>query len=154
MKIPYSKQKRGYYCGPASLQMVFGYFRHYISQDKLAEKGRTRHDRGTSRAGMIRVARENGFHTYAQNDSDLPKIADFLKRRLPVIVNFIEPSDEEGHYAVVSGLSGKQIILNDPWNGKNFKLDIRDFLERWRGGRNSRKWLLVISKTDLQSDKR
>jgi DNA-binding MarR family transcriptional regulator len=36
--------------------------------------------------------------------------------------------------------------MNDPWYGKNFKMEKGEFVKRWRSEyEESRKWLMVIS---------
>lgn len=148
LKIPYDKQENDYDCGPASLQMAFDYFKFHISQYKLEKEGKTNPKTGTNHENMIHVARKNGFHTYVNTNSSVSEIKEFLKQKKPIIVDYIEPSSEEGHYSIVSGLSKEYITLNDPWNGKDFKVEIDNFLKRWRN-KNSHRWILVISKNML-----
>ncbi len=122
LNIPYHKQKNSYYCGPATLQMIFEYFKYNLSQQKIAKQASTDLKRRTKNRDMIRVAVKNGFYVYASDNSTLSKIRYFLEKGLPVIVDFIEPTDNETHFAVASDITPRHIVLEDPFNGKNFKL--------------------------------
>lgn len=72
---------------------------------------------------------------------------------IPVIVDYTEPTSNEGHYAVVIGFNKKRIILNDPWNGKDFSLPYKEFERRWidHNGRWSNRWYLVLSKKEFST---
>ncbi|PIR95972.1 MAG: hypothetical protein COT92_03550 [Candidatus Doudnabacteria bacterium CG10_big_fil_rev_8_21_14_0_10_42_18] len=154
LKIPYHQQKTVYNCGPASLQIVFDYFHVYVAQSDLAKKGHTNKNSGTSHKDMIKLATANNFFCYVNNDSQITEITDFLARDLPVIINYIEPSDNDSHYAVVSGITHTDIILNDPWNGKNFSLSRKEFENRWHDSKNAhKKWLMVLSKEKFELGK-
>lgn len=147
LQIPYHRQKTSYSCGPASLQIIFDYFKVYATQSGLAAKGHTSKRKGTSHKDMIKLAVGNNFFCYVNNDAQLSDITDFLAKELPVIVNYIEPSDNDSHYAVVSGVTRKDVILHDPWNGKNFHISRKEFEERWHDGKNiHKKWLMVLAK--------
>ena len=147
LNIPYHKQKNSYYCGPAALQMVFAYFKYRLSQQKIAREARTNARHGTKNRALIRVAVKNGFYVYAQNNSTFLKIQYFLKKGWPVIVNFIEPTDNEGHYAVVSDITPGHIVLQDPFNGKGLKIPRLEFLPRWHNKKNTQKrWLMTVAK--------
>jgi len=152
--IPYHPQKMDYLCGPASLQMVFGYFKDNVSQTKIAKEALTDVEQGTDNAEMIRVATERGFYVYVNDHSTFYEIRHFLERGLPVIVNYIEPSHDDGHFAVVSGMTSRKMILHDPWNGKDFKMSYKEFTKRWYGEKNKhREWIMVVSSEDFKLGK-
>ncbi len=157
LRVPYHRQKTDYLCGPASLQMVFGYFNKFKSQEKLAKLLKTSPKTGTLHENMIKVVVKNGFHCYAKENSTIREIKHFLNQKLPVIVYYLEPDTEEDHIAIVSGYSRNSLILSDPWNGKNFRLSNKVFLGRWHDhfeGQVYRCWLMVISKKNLNLDKK
>ncbi len=143
--IPFVKQKNDYFCGPASLQMVFSYFDFDTDQEFLAKKMKTDEDIGTKKKRMIRTVKKSGFHYCAKTNATLKELDSLIRKKIPVIVNYVEPTDEESHYAVVIGFSPKKIIFNDPWNGGDFRLDKKEFLKRWRGPRDGKiRWMLAI----------
>lgn len=156
LKIPFYKQDMDYTCGPASLQMVLSFLGDFKSEKSLSEEAHTDRDVGTKHNAMIETARREGFYCYVNNDSSWNEIKSFLTEGLPVIIHFTEPQGEEGHYAVVVGFEKGEIILNDPWNGKNFKMAKKEFLPRWRGSQGShryKKWIMVISDKDFELGK-
>lgn len=154
MKIPYHRQSTGYNCAPASLQMLLEFFGVYKSQKELAKKLKTTAKDGTGHERIIDFVAKHGFFCYASDNSTLEEIKGFIKRGYPVLVNFIEPSDEEGHYALIVGINKNEIILNDPWNGRGFKISKADFKKRWRDSKNKYKqWMMVISRENFNLGK-
>ena len=156
LKIPFYQQDTDHTCGPASLQMVLSFLGDFKSEKKLSEEAHTNHDIGTRHDAMIETARKEGFYCYVNNDSSWDEIKNFLALGLPVIIHFAEPQTEEGHYAVVVGFEKGEIILNDPWNGKNFTMKKKEFLPRWRGTQGNhqyKKWIMIISKNDFNLGK-
>lgn len=154
IRLPYYAQKTDYYCGPAVLQMVLKYFNFWQPQKKIARAAGTNNDTGTDNHNMIKVATACGFYCYVNNNSTFFEIRHFLEKGLPVIVNYIEPTDNEGHFAVVSGITGRSITLNDPWNGRNFKLSQQEFLRRWHDQKNiHHEWIMVVAKEDFHLGK-
>lgn len=149
INIPFVRQKTHYFCGPASLQMIFGYFNFSKCQNELAKKLQTCEEIGTPIYKMIETVMDHGFYYQAKNGTTLKDVYNMLIEKIPVIVNFIEPTDEESHYAVVSGMTKNDIILDDPWNGKNFKISKSEFLKRWRG--EAKRWSLAISRDNVFS---
>ncbi len=149
LAIPYHKQSEEHTCGPAVLQMAFEYFGYLRPQHELVEHTATSPETGTNTALMVKAATEHGFYCYVNTHSSLREIRYFLKQELPVIVNFIEPSSDSGHFAVVSGLTPFSILLNDPWNGKNFRMSRKQFLARWYSEHQIEDvaWLMVLSRS-------
>jgi len=156
LKVPFYKQDSDYTCGPTSLQMVFQFLGKFKSEATLAKEAQTDAEDGTTHAGMIDAARKGGFYCYANNESSVEEIKSFLKNGLPAIVHFNEPSSDTGHYSVIVGAEKGNFILNDPWNGRNFKIDENDFLKRWYGAEHKnihKKWIMVLSKDDFNLGK-
>jgi predicted double-glycine peptidase len=150
MKIPFFKQDVNYSCGPAVIQMVLKFYGKFFSEEELMKRLKTNKNIGTRHEDMIDVTTKEGFYVYSNNGSSFQEIDLFLKEKKPIVVNFIEPNDNEGHYSVVVGLNDEDIILNDPWNGPNFKMKKTDFEKRWfsEDGRNN-KWIMVVSDKDF-----
>lgn len=146
LRVPYYKQDKIYTCGPASLQMVFKFLGEFESEKTLTKKTGTSPDTGTSHKSMVSVARSKGFVCREIKRASLDDLAESLENGLPVIVNFIEPTDNTSHYAVVTSIERGEVILNDPWNGKDFKIEEKEFVSRWHNKKNtSKRWMLVIS---------
>lgn len=143
--IPFFKQKTSYTCGPTALEMVFSFFGKKLTQSQLAEEGHTNKNFGTSHKDMINTACKEGFFCYVNENSSIEEIKHLLSVKLPVIIDFTESG--EGHYSVVSGISSRKIILNDPWEGKNTTLSIKNFTDRWHDNlTKSKGWIMALSK--------
>lgn len=149
VNLPYFKQDTDYSCGPAVMQMVFRFYGKVFSEDKLIKKLKTNKDLGTAHQAMIELALAEGFYVYVNNESSLEEIKFFHNKNIPVIVHYLEPESEDGHYAVAIDTEEDKVILNDPWNGEKFKISYKDFEKRWRNEKgNNKKWIMVISTED------
>lgn len=154
--LPFFEQKNEYTCGPASLEMVLKFFGVIFSQKKLAQALHTRKDIGTKHSSIIQFARKHGFFVYVNNHSTLDEVKHFLHKQLCPIIHFTEPFYKEGHYAVVISIDKKQVHLNDPWYGADYKIPLKKFTTLWHAsqeGEYFRRWLLVLSKEDLSFGK-
>lgn len=149
MNIPYYKQKTDYTCGPACLKMVFEYLGEKTTKRELAAILNTTPEAGTHTDEMSRVARAHGFAAFEKRDASLEDIKDFISRDHPVIVDFIEPGEEERHFSVIVGFDENNFIFNDPWHGEGFTMPIDEFEKRWASPENRYpKWLMVVSKRE------
>jgi predicted double-glycine peptidase len=147
MNIPYLEQGTPYSCGPAALSMVFLFYGINKTEEELSERLRTNKHVGTLHSDLIRVAREEGFYVFENEDSSIVEIDGLLKLRIPVIVHFAEPSENDNHYAVVVKVDDTHLMLNDSWNGEKVMMEIDDFVERWSSEHTSQdKWLIAISR--------
>ncbi len=156
LNIPFYKQDTGYTCGPASLQMAFSFLGKFKSESALTKEAKTNKE-GTTHEGMIETALREKFYCYVNEGSSIEEIKYFVHLGLPVIVDYTEPSGEDGHYAVMSGYQDGHIILNDPWNGKGFKLPEKEFISRWyddhKLNHRCERWIMVLSKTEINIGK-
>jgi len=143
--LHYFHQKRGYTCGPASMKMIFDFFGLRIGEEKLKKLLKANKKIGTKHLPLIKLALKNGFYCFVHNNSLLNDVKSLVDRDLPVIVHYIEPLTNEEHYSVIIGYKRNKIIMNDPWAGKNFKIKISDFEQRWHGEGN-KKWMMAISR--------
>ena len=153
LNIPYYRQKNIYSCGPAALQMVFSFLGKKETQKKLMKLADINKKEiksvGIPNHRMVEAARRSKFYCYVNENSLLTEVKYYIQLGLPVIVSYIEPTYDDPHFGVVSGYSNlrRKIILNDPWNGKNFKMSEVQFMRRWYSGlSNVNHWMLVINK--------
>lgn len=154
LRVPYHRQGKIFTCGPAALQMMLGYFKMAVAQRQLRRRLETSEQKGTSQRSLIKVATKLGFYCYVNDGADWGEIIYWLNRKLPVMVNYKEPKTNEGHFAVVTGYKEGRLLLNDPWNGRNFSLGKQAWLKRWIDGEgNHPRWLLVLNKEDLRLGK-
>jgi len=151
LEVPYHGQEQEHTCGPASLRMVFSYFDALYEEPHLARQVKTTQRQGTARREMVAAARHAGYWVYEQTNATLGALKWFINREIPAIVNYLEPSGNEGHYTVVTGYDAKGLFLHDPWNGQDFHLARRTFLSRWRGkSEQKHRWLMVVGYSDFR----
>lgn len=150
LDVPYFKQDTVYSCGVASLQMAFDFFGVFESEEKLMQEAHTEPETGTAYKWMIDVATKKGFYCYVNNESSLEEIGYFLEQKLPVIVRFIEQSNEEDHYSIITGAKQGNIIMNDPWNGEDLHMPFEEFVDRWHSEDKTHiRWMMVLSKEKI-----
>lgn len=155
LKIPFYRQRNEFTCGPAVLQMIFSFLGKFKKQDNLARALHTT-KAGTYHSSLIEEARKENFFCYVNNQSTIHEVRHFINLGLPVVVNYNEPSTDDSHYAVVVGYDRSKVILNDSWNGKNFKMRESEFILRWHDYLNRhtcKKWIMVVSKKDFHMGK-
>lgn len=157
LNVPFYKQDKTYTCGPVALQMVFSLLGKFKSEAHLAKEAGTNKSDGTSHEGMINTALREKFHCYVNEGSSLDEVKFFINLGFPAIVDYTEPSGDDGHYAVAFGHEDGHIILNDPWNGKDFKLTDKEFISRWydhhHNGNRCERWIMVISREGINLGK-
>lgn len=162
LDVPFFKQDKVYTCGPTSLQMIFRFYGHSISEAKLAEMLGTNDVVGTRHGRMIDVARELGFFVYVNEASSLDEVSYFIDSlQVPMIAHFVDPSvdlaryaekpslDDE-HYAVVIGVDDTHVVFNDPWNGEGFRMERDAFEDRWRSKMyGHERWIMAVSDEEI-----
>ena len=154
LKVPFFKQDTPYTCGPVTLQMAFDFFGVFEGEKQLAREAHTDHETGTKPKWMIDVAEKKGFYCHEETEATLDDVCYFLEKKLPVIIYFIEPSEDESHYSIVTGVERSTVTLNDPWNGEGYKILESEFLERWHCKCGHRvRWLMVISREPIVFEK-
>ena len=134
--------------------MVFGYYGLVEAEKDIIEEVPLTKERGIANEDMRRTVEKHGLYCHTEEDSSFEKILEFLNKSFPVIVNFIEPSDGDGHYAVVVGYENGELILNDPWNGEGFRMSREEFESSWRSGyEKRRRWFMAVSSGEIGADK-
>ncbi|MBI2577354.1 MAG: C39 family peptidase [Candidatus Wildermuthbacteria bacterium] len=136
---PFQETLHGGYCGPASLKIVLAYFSVEKSEEEIAELCGRDSELGTDDAGLKNAAEHYGFKVEIKNNAEFADIEEWLKRKVPVIVDWFtrgrsDYSDSEvadGHYSVVAGLDDENIYLQDPEIGGMRVIDRDDFMKVW-----------------------
>lgn len=135
-----------HYCGPATLKAFLRCYGLTFTQRQLAKmSGNTKKD-GTPARGICRVMRLVGIRYRTKVNAPMRDIEKAFKARKPTIICFVEPFDEEPHYAIPVRISKKYIWLRDSWNSqrrrdkKSFRMDREDFERRWT---NQHRWILI-----------
>ena len=126
-------------CGPASLKIVLGYYGISKSEDELARIVGHKKTLGIDDKGIKTGAERLGFKVKIKNNSSFNDIEVWLKKGVPVIVNWFtrgrtdygDSSTADGHYSVAMGLDDEFIYLQDPELGAMRKIARNDFMRIW-----------------------
>ena len=155
LKVPFFKQDTPYTCGPVALQMALAFFGVFEGGKQLAKEVHVDHETGTKHKWMMEVAEKKGFYCYEKNESTLDDVCSLLEQNLPVIVYFIEPSEDDIHYSIITGIEKGVVTLNDPWNGEGYRIPELEFLDRWqcKSGHYVR-WFMAISREPISLHQR
>lgn len=138
VSVPFHYQSNNYYCGPASLEMVFDYYGEDILQREIADVSRTYPSitfadelrrtvhfsnmstslgdemPGSSIGYSSRVIGYAAFEYSGLTIDDLKILID--KGEPLIVLMWWTPSKVYGHYRVVVGYNETHIIIHDPWN--------------------------------------
>ncbi|MEK7540941.1 MAG: C39 family peptidase [Patescibacteria group bacterium] len=126
-------------CGPASLKIVLEYYGVNKSEEELAKIAGHKKKLGIDEKGIKTAAEKLGFKVKIKNNSSFKDIEKWLKKGVPVIVDWFtrgrtdygDSSTSDGHYSVVMGLDDNSIYLQDPEIGEMRKLKREDFMRVW-----------------------
>ena len=154
LDIPYYRQKKEYTCAAACLRMIFMYFGTKKREGTITRALGTNKEYGTPNSNVINLARKYGFYCYVHEEvAGINQVRDFIDLKLPIIVNYQEPRENIGHFAVVVGYTSDEIVLHDPVHMGRFRLKNAEFKRRWYGDSGHKKWILVLSRRKLSLGK-
>ncbi len=136
---PFQETLNASMCGPASLKIVLDYYGLNKSEKELAKLCNVDSDLGVDDKSIKKVAQDLGFKVQIKNDSSFDDIEKWLKKDVPVMVDwftrgrtdYTDADVSDGHYSVVCGLDEENIYLQDPEIGGMRKLDREDFMTVW-----------------------
>lgn len=111
IKLKPFRQTPGF-CGPASLKMVFDYYDVLVPEARLSEVAGATREKGASKEGMMKAAKHFGFNVFSKENASLNDLRYFIKRNIPVIVDWF--FEDDGHYSVVVDITKKNVVLMDP----------------------------------------
>jgi hypothetical protein len=121
------------------LKMVLDFYGMVVSEADLAKAAGSTREKGTTLEGIVKAAKHYGFHVFYKDNATLDDIRYFIKRDIPVMVDWFSPfgGSYDGHYSVVVDINKKEIILMDPELEKILiyarrrKLLLEDFYKLW-----------------------
>jgi uncharacterized protein YvpB len=140
--VPFHYQDTGYYCGPASLEMVFDYYGEDINQSEIADVARTigdpvdstftdellraAHFSNLSTSGGEEIPDKNitgytlrklGYAAFENQGMDLTQLKSYIDEDKPLILlMWYSGYHVFGHYRVVIGYNETHVLLHDPYN--------------------------------------
>jgi parallel beta-helix repeat protein len=146
ISVPYHKQIKSYYCGPAALEMLFDFYGPDIPQIEIADVERTSPD-GTYTEDMIRAAhfsnlstslgresplnftgytaRKYGYIAFGCGSMTMDDLRSLIIAGYPVIVL------TTWHFRVVVGYDSNYVIFQDSYYGSMYKMAYSDFDIDW-----------------------
>jgi len=136
--VPFHYQGENYYCGPASLEMVFDFYGDDVSQLEIADVARTfpyvtytdelrraahfsnlSTSFGEEMPGKISgySIRKLGYAAFERKVVSIDELKTLINNDYPIVVlMWYDSRRTSGHYRVVIGHSETHITLHDPWN--------------------------------------
>jgi ABC-type bacteriocin/lantibiotic exporters, contain an N-terminal double-glycine peptidase domain len=155
LPIPFHKQETDFSCGPAVLKMVFAFFKKELSEQYLITALKTSVVHGTRNMAMADTVVRHGFFPYTYENGTMGNIRYYVEAvGIPVVVEFVDPMEKEGHYAVVLGFDRECIVLNDPAHGAGHRLPVDEFESYWHSGfEEASRWMMAISDKELPAEK-
>lgn len=136
---PFQETLHADMCGPASLKIVMNHYGIEKTEKELAELCKLVPGMGADDKSIAQAAQSLGFKVEIKNESSFEDIEEWLKKGVPVIVDWFtrgrqDYDDSEvadGHYSVVCGLDDEYIYLQDPEIGKERRIERDDFMKVW-----------------------
>lgn len=153
------KQRTSWTCGPASLRSIFYHYGYSVSEQELVIEGEIEEE-GTDFKTMRKLARSHGFKFYSKENGTIDDLKKWLLKEIPILICYQDwgkPNGDNGHYAVLTGLSKTHVVISDPsnyWEGdgakfaSSKKMAIDNFLKRWfeiEDGVKVKHWFAVIT---------
>lgn len=132
--IPHHPQETDHTCGPAALKMVLdALWGLRVEEERLAQHLGTEPGVGTRQRVMARFLGGLGVRAVVRHtDTRIDDIRAAMRTRHVVLVCYWLPDEGTDHYAVVARVLPDHIVLQDPWKGPGWTLDLATFERDWR----------------------
>jgi ABC-type bacteriocin/lantibiotic exporter with double-glycine peptidase domain len=141
--IPYYRQKKEWWCGPAVIQMTLAAHNIKLAQSIIARKIKTTRTNGTKNKNLAILFKQ--FKLSYKTFKGQEALIKSLKRKEIVIINYYHTKDQVGHFAIVKHIKNKRIVLLDPSEGPNHTMSFKEFLSNWYGLDGDKKWGISIA---------
>jgi len=157
ISVPYHRQIKYYYCGPASLEMLFDFYGLDIPQLEIADVARTS-AAGTYTPDMVRAAhfsnlstsvgrempgnvtgytaRELGYAAFEHSGFTFDELKSLIAAGYPIVVC------TTWHYRVVAGYNSTHVTFQDSYYGEMLNMTWEAFDRDWD---YSNHWGLFVS---------
>ena len=148
----YTKQPNEYTCAPTSLKICLEDLKNstislrYLS--KLLETDYSGTRNLIFERALPKIGKRFEVDYLVGEGATLDQLSQMLKERYLVIVNFIHPLEQEGHFAPVRALDSHSIHFVDPLSGPDFPIVYHNFL--WRGEEGSVGWFAALRNKKLK----
>lgn len=148
-KMRLTHQINSYFCGPAVIVTALHAYGIRTTQRKAAQLADTNKTTGTSTKGLVSALGHFGLRVVAMNGRTLSNIRAALRRGTIVVVCYTEPHLESGHYGVVAGFRGENILVLDP-DKRGYEpiaMPVKEFKDRWKDPifTHSKRWAAFVT---------
>lgn len=142
-EMPYLRQSR-FFCGPACLGMVLGYYGVSIPQKQLADEFYRKNLSGSLNLDLLVSARRHGFEA-AMHRGCLELLREYLRRDVPIIALIRTSTDPDRyHYLVIYGYDDETRTFTVHSGGlRGGRLSYEDFDRDWAGAEH---WMLTVER--------
>ncbi len=152
LDVPHFRQQENG-CGAAALAMVMHYWSGHYSlpaamspaPDAVYQRLYREKLRGIRLVDMQEYAADRHYYAFTLKGTAGDLRAQLEKKR-PVIVALSKRPGANRHFAVVVGIDGDRVWLNDPTRKKQKKMKLSRFEKRWSA---AERWLLLVAPKDL-----
>lgn len=148
MEIPFFKQETDYTCGAACVRMILASFGVRKSEKEIAKVMGSSPKVGTWNRQFPLLAEKFKFCYSVGRNSSPKDIRAMLRDGFKIVINFYDPKEEVGHYAIVKSANASKIYLIDPWHGPRESYSWKKFLPLWKGTIDpDRRWVFGMKKS-------
>ena len=145
MKIPFFKQQTDYTCGAACMRMILASFGIKKSETALKKLMGSSSMCGTWNKQFPQLAEKLNMDYIVLRNAQQSEINRMLKDGFELIINFFDPKEKVGHYAVVKSITSSKIYLIDQWHGPNESYSWKEFLPLWKSSLDKdKRWVFGI----------
>ncbi len=143
--IPYFHQENDWFCGPAVVQMLLAGIGIRRTQHRLAREMRTTEADGTKHEELEACVKRFFSSVRTKRRSNFAAMRLAVRQGDWVVVNYVEPVDNLGHYAILRGIHDGMVQLQDPEHGPRYRVPSSLFSRRWVSGDGKAfRWFLCV----------
>ena len=132
MDIPFFKQQTDYTCGAACMRMILASFGIKKSETALKKLMGSSSRSGTWNKQFPILAESLKMGYAVRRNAKPSDIRRMLKDEFKLVINFFDPKEQVGHYAIAKSATSSRIYLIDPWHGPNESYSWKEFLPLWK----------------------
>lgn len=130
--IPHYYQSSDDTCGATCMRMVLESLGIKRSERELTKIMDIKNVGFAGNGQFTRIAESFRLSYIVQRHAKVQDVVRLQKEGYRIIVNFIDPEENIGHFAVVKSIDKKSIHLLDPWHGPHQKLSLAVFKKNWK----------------------
>jgi len=143
LDFPNTRQSFEYSCGPSAVQSILAYYGENFRESELIGLLKTAKDEGTYIKDIVEFLHYQGFTTKEKTKMTTDELFRYIDKNIPVIVliqawgsekdfnNHYQNCWDDGHFVVVIGYTGKNVLISDPALFNVGYIPVSEFVDRW-----------------------